>query len=281
MEATPAELGLRDVRGPSALSGGWRHFLRLSWRLARTDFSLRYHGSALGYLWSLISPLLYFGVLYLAFTRVLRFGGQVEHYAAMLLFNLMLFQFFAEATTRAVTSIVAQESLVRKTEFPRLAVPFSLVLSSLVSLGFNLIVVLGYAIASGVPVRATWLLLPVIVLALLVFTTGCSVLLSSLYVRFRDVDQIWTVLTRALVYITPVILPLELYPHSWRWVLGIDPLTPILVEARRWIIDPSAPSFDDLLGRGAILLPAAVLLATCLVAIWHFNREAPMAAEDL
>ena len=281
MEARAADYGLRDVQGPSALSGGWRRFLRLSWRMARTDFSLRYHGSVLGYLWSLISPLLYFGVLYLAFTRVLRIGGTIDHYAAMLLFNLMLFQFFSEASSRAVTSIVAQESLVRKTEFPRLAVPVSLVFSSLVSLGFNLIVVIGYALASGVQVRATWLLLPVIVLALSVFTAGCSILVSSLYVRFRDVDQIWTVFTRALVYLTPVILPLELYPHSWRWLLALDPLTPILVESRRWIIDPSAPSFGDLMGTGAILAPAAVLVAICVVAMWHFNREAPRVAEDL
>ena len=127
MEARAADLGLEEVHGPSALSGGWRRFGHLSWRMAKTDFALRYQGSVLGYLWSLLNPVLYFGVLYLAFTRVIRIGDRVDDYPAMLLFDMMLFQFLAEATSRSVTSIVSRESLVRKTEFPRLAVPASLV----------------------------------------------------------------------------------------------------------------------------------------------------------
>jgi ABC-2 type transport system permease protein len=281
MEVGGADAQLQEVHGPSALSGGWRRFLRLSWQLARTDFSLRYHGSVLGYLWSLISPLLYFGVLYLAFTRVIRIGGRVPDYPAILLFNVMLFQFFAEGTGRAVTSIVTRESLMRKTEFPRLAVPVSLVFSALLSLGLNMIIVIGYVLAIGIPVRSTWLMLPVLVLALSVFTAALAILLSSLYVRFRDVEQIWTVATRALVYMAPVILPFEFYPESWRGFLAIDPLVPILVEARHWIIDPNAPTFSELTSPGAIAAPAGLLVALCATAIWHFNREAPRVAEDL
>ena len=281
MEARTADLQLHKVRGPSALSGGWRRFIRLSWHLARTDFNLRYHGSVLGYLWSLLNPLLYFGVLYLAFTRVIRIGGRVEDYPALLLFNLTLFLFYAEATGRAVTSIVARESLVRRTEFPRLAVPVSMVLSALMTLGFNMIIVIGYLLLAGTPVTATWLLLPVLILGVAVFAAGSSILLSALYVRYRDTNQIWTVVTRALVYMAPVLLPLEFYPDSWREWLSINPLVPILVEARHWIIDPTAPTFADLTNAGTIFAPIAFLIGVWVVAIWYFNREAPNVAEDL
>jgi ABC-2 type transport system permease protein len=281
MEARTAELELQKVRGPSALSGGWRRFFRLSWQLARTDFSLRYHGSVLGYIWSLLNPLLYFGVLYLAFTRVIRIGGRVEDYPAILLFNLMLFLFFAEATSRAVTSIVAGENLVRKTEFPRLAVPVSIVFSALVTLAFNMIIVIGYILVIGNPVRETWLLLPVVIFGVALFAGGAAILLSALYVRYRDTSQIWTVCTRALVYMAPVILPFELYPKSWRAPLSIDPLVPILVEARHWIIDPNAPTFAELTSPGWILVPTALLVLLWAAAIWYFNKEAPNVAEDL
>jgi ABC-2 type transport system permease protein len=281
MEARAADIGLHKVRGPSALSGGWRRFIRLSWHLARTDFHLRYHGSVLGYLWSLLNPLLYFGVLYLAFTRVIRIGGRVEDYPAILLFNLMLFLYFAEATSRAVTSIVARENLVRKTEFPRLAVPVSMVFSALVTLAFNMIIVIGYILLIGTPVRATWLLLPVVIFGVALFAGGAAILLSALYVRYRDTNQIWTVCTRALVYMAPVILPFELYPESWRIPLSIDPLVPILVEARHWIIDPNAPTFAELTSPGVIAAPIALLVVLWATAIWYFNREAPNVAEDL
>ena len=277
-----AALELRPVRGPSALSGGWKRCWRLIWQMARTDFVLRYHGSVLGYVWSLLSPLLMFGVIYFAFTQIVRIGAGVEDYPAMLLFNLMLFQFFAEATSRSVTSMVAGENLVRRMEFPRLAVPMSVVLASTLSLGLNLIVVAGFAIASGVEVRWTWLLLPVLLLALYTLTVSLSLLLSSLYVRFRDVDQIWSVVSRALFYLSPVIFPVELYPDAFKPLLVSNPLSPILIEGRVWMIDPDAPTFAEVAGGiGHILVPVGIVLALCAYGAAYFNREAPRIAEEL
>ena len=197
--AEPAALELRTIRGPSAFGGDSRRFWNLVRLTAAADFKTRYLSSWLGYAWSLLRPLLFFGVLYLVFTRVIRFGDQVENYAALLLFNIMLFQFFQDATGSAVRCVVQRESLVRKMQFPRIVVPLSVVLNASMTALMNLVAALLLIIAIGVEPRWTWLLLPVILAALLVFTTGVSLALAALYPRFRDVEQIWTVASRALL----------------------------------------------------------------------------------
>jgi ABC-2 type transport system permease protein len=281
-ESAAAAVELRDIRGPSVLGGGWRRFWRLSWRMARTDFVLRYHGSVLGYAWSLMNPLLLFGVLYLAFTEVLRFGDQIDYFPALLLLNLMLFQFFSEVTSRSVISIVTSENLVRKMEFPRLAVPISLVLAGTLTLLLDLVVVFGYVIASGVPVRPTWLLFPVLLLVLYALTVGFSLLLSSLYVRYRDVAQVWIVATQALLYSSAVIFPLDFIPESLRSVLALNPLVWVFTQTRAWIIDPNAPSFIDVMETPTTLVGAAfVFVGVIALGVWTFIREAPRAAEEL
>jgi ABC-2 type transport system permease protein len=273
---------LAEIRGPSALSGDTRRFWRLVWHLSRTEFVLKYKGSFFGYVWSLLSPLLLFGVLYLAFTRILRFGQGVENYAAVLLLNLMLFQFFADSTSKAMGSIVGGEGLVRKMDFPRFAIPLSVVVAASFTLGLDLIVVLGYMLISGVAVTTTWLLLPVLILWLAVFAVGASLLLSALFVYFRDTAQIWAVLTRVMFYASPILFPIELFPSGWKSALLLNPLAPLFTQARVWMVDPSAPSFSQAMG-GAIywIYPMLVLVTIVLLGFWVFEREAPKVAEQL
>jgi ABC-2 type transport system permease protein len=277
-----AEPVLRDIRGPSAFGADAARFRRLLWYMAKTEFRLKYQGSVFGYLWSLVSPLLLFGVLYLVFTRVVRFGNDVQHFPAVLLLNIMLFQFFADASSRAVFSIVQREDVVRKMEFPRVVIPLSIVLATSFTLALDLVVVIGFILAIGVPVTATWLLWPVLVLWIYVFTIGASVLVSTLFVRFRDIAQIWTVLTRVMFYGSPVLFPISLFPAGWKAVLLLNPLAPLFTESRVWIVDPSAPSFSEAMG-GAIywLYPSLVFVSVIVLGFWLFQREAPRAAEEL
>jgi ABC-2 type transport system permease protein len=270
------------IRGPSAFGGDPRRFLHLLWLTAAADFKTRYLSSWLGYAWSLLRPLLFFGVLYLVFTRVIRFGGQVENYAALLLFNIMLYQFFQDATTSAVRCVVQRENLVRKMQFPRVVVPLSVVVNASLTALMNLIAAFAIIVAIGVEPRWTWLLLPVILAALLVFTTGVSLALAALYPRFRDVEQIWTVAVRALFYATPILYPIEFVPESWRIVVAANPLTPLFEQARIWVIDPSAPSLAETAGSAAaLLIPVAIFIGACVVGLWLFEREAPRVAEAL
>jgi ABC-2 type transport system permease protein len=277
-----APLELREVGGPSALGGGWRRAGELLYLIAATDFKKHYFGTALGYLWSIARPLMLFGVLLAVFTQVFRVGSEVPHYPVLLLLNIVLFGFFQEATGVAVTSIAAQEGVVRKTQFPRLVIPLAVVLTTLFNLGLNLVVVLVFLLASGVTPEWTWLLAPFVLVALIVLTTAVSMLVSSLYPRFRDLAIIWTVLSTVLFYGSPVLYPLEKVPATLRDIVMLNPLASILELARKWIVDPSAPSPAALAGGWWKLLPAvAIFTATCVLAVWVFQREAPRIAEEL
>jgi ABC-2 type transport system permease protein len=279
---TDASLPLRDVRGPSALGGGWRRALELLYLIAVTDFKRTYFGTVLGYLWSLARPLMLFGVLLAVFTQVFRLGSQVPHYPVLLLLNVVLFGFFSEATTTAVTSIVNQESVVRKTQFPRLVIPLAVVLTSVFNLALNLVVVFVFILAFGVGPMWTWLLFGVVLALLLIITIAVSMIVASLFPRFRDMAIIWTVASTVLFYATPVLYPIDVVPDTLRDVIVLNPLTSLFELARLWIIDPSAPGPASAAGGFVHLLPAiAIYVATCVFAVWIFNREAPRIAEAL
>jgi len=273
---------LRDVRGPSALGGGWRRALDLLHLMAVTEFKKTYFGTALGYLWSLARPLMLFAVLLAVFTQVFRLGSDVPNYPVLLLFNIVLFGFFQEATVTAVGSIVGQEGVVRKTQFPRLVIPLAVVLTSLFNLTLNLLVVFLFILGFGITPAWTWLLFPIVLVLLLVFTVAVSMIVSSLFPRFRDVAIIWTVLATVLFYGTPVLYPLEAVPETLREIILVNPLAPLFGLARTWVIDPDAPGPVDAAGGFApLLIPIALYVATCVFAVWVFRREAPRIAEEL
>jgi ABC-2 type transport system permease protein len=282
MTAGGATSQLRDVRGPSALGGGWRRALELLYLIAVTEFRRTYLGTALGYLWSLARPLLLFAVLLTVFTQAFQLGDRVAHYPQLLLLNIVLFTFFQEATSQAVTSILAQEAVVRKTQFPRLVIPLAVVLTSLFNLGMNLIVVVAFMLVAGVTPLWTWLLFPLILLALFTLTTAVATLLSALYPRFRDTAIIWGVAVTALFYATPVLYPLEIVSGRLRELLALSPLTPVFELARKWIVDPGAPGPAETAGGSVrLLVPLALFLVVAALAAWVFNREAPRIAEEL
>lgn len=273
---------LRDVPGPSALGGGWRRSLELLYLIAVTDFKKHYLGTVFGYLWSIARPLMLFGVLLAVFTQVFRVGSEVPHYPVLLLLNIVLFGFFQEATGAAVTSIVGQEAVVRKTQFPRLVIPLAVVLTSIFNLALNLVVVFVFVLAFGVDPTWTWLLLPVIVGLLVVLTTAVSMIVSSLFPRFRDMAIIWTVVSTMLFYASPVLYPIDKVPGTLRDIILLNPLAPLLELARKWVIDPAAPGPAAVAGgRLQLLVPAALFVVVCALAGWLFAREAPRIAEAL
>ncbi len=273
---------LRDVAGPSALGGGPRRFFDLLYLISVNDFKKTYFGTVLGYLWSLLRPLALFAVLLFVFTKIFRIGSEVEFYPVLLLFNIVMISFFQEATMASVMSVVNQEGVVRKTHFPRLVIPLATVLTGLFNFCTNMVAVVIFMVAFGVAIVWTWLLFPLVVISLFILTLGVSMLLSSLYVRFRDVGIIWGVLVTALFYGTPVLYPLSIVPEQYHDIILINPLTPIFVEARHWIIDPAAPSAIEAAGGAVHLLPAFfIYVAVCVLGVWVFNREAPRIAEEL
>ncbi|MEA2397147.1 MAG: type transport system permease protein [Thermoleophilaceae bacterium] len=291
MSVDPVDLGAlgRPIKGPSALGGDGRRFFHLVWTLAVTEFKLRFFGSVLGYFWQLVRPLMLFGVLLLVFTQFVRLGPGTPDYAVVLLTDIVIFTFFADATGGCVSSLVDRENLVRKIQFPRMVVPLAVVLNAYFNLLLNIVVVFVFATigsssyAKDFTPRLSWLELPVLLLFLGVFVVGIGMLLSALYVRFRDMRPIWEVVSQALFYASPVIYPIEKIPEkALQPYVMANPLSTVLTQIRHAIIDPNAPNAADAIGgSGRLAIPAGIVVGVFVLGFWLFNREAPRIAEQL
>jgi ABC-2 type transport system permease protein len=282
VSAQPGALG-RPIRGPSALDGDLRRFTHLTRTLAVSDFRLRFFGSALGYFWQLMRPLLLFGVLYVVFTQAIKLGARVDFFPVVLLTSIVLYTFFGEATANAVTAVVDREQLVRKIQFPRLVIPTTAVVTATFNLALNLLVILVFALASGVRPNWRWVEVPFILLALFALAMGVAALLSALYVRFRDVKPMWDVALQILLYGSPVIYVIEtIESRQAQEIIMMNPLAAIIQQMRHALIDPSAPSAATAAGGWVrLLIPAGITLVLVLLGLWYFNREAPRIAEEL
>jgi ABC-2 type transport system permease protein len=279
-----------SVHGPSALSGDVRRFWSLTFTLARTEFKLRFFGSVLGYLWTLVRPLLLFGVIWVFFTKVGHVNNSkapgAKFYGAQLLGSIVLFQFFAEATTGAVRCMVDRENMLRKIHFPRLVIPASVVLLAMFNLVLNLLVVLIFALAAGVEPMLSWLELPLIIGGLVLLSAGVAMLLSAMFVHFRDVQPIWEVATQILFYASPVIISIE----TVRAKLGatalhiymLNPLAVIFQQFRHAMITHNTISAGQALGSWAALLePLAIVTGIFIIGFAVFDRSAARIAENL
>ena len=269
-------------RGPSALGDDLRRFWSLTFTLAATDFKLRFFGSVLGYLWSLMRPLMLFGVIYVVFTEVVRFGAGVEHYPVYLLTSIVLFTFFAEATSRGVTSLIERENLLRKIRFPRLVIPLSVALAALFNLLANMIAVFVFVFISGIEPRPDWVQVPLLIAMLVVLSTGVTMLVSALYVRFRDMQPIWEVTLQLLFYASPVLYVITFVPEDFRKIAASNPIATILTQMRHALIDENAPTAPTVLGGWVeLLIPVGIVAAIFAVGFWVFFRETPRIAENL
>jgi ABC-2 type transport system permease protein len=295
MVETPGKV--RDY-GPNAFGDDLRRFVNLTLTLANTDFKLTYFGSALGYVWSLMQPLLLFGVLLFVFTKIFHVGKNIPHYGVMLLAAIIFWTFFLTVTTNCVTCLLAREGLLRKMRFPRLVIPVGVCVTALYTLVLNLVPVILFAIFSGVYPTWSWFELPLLVIPLAMLSVGAGMILACLYVRFRDILPIWSVTSQILFYGSPVIYPALEYggsdSHSASGygtigtlghVLMCNPLAAILTQMRKALVggpdnlNPSAAYAID--GAVHLLIPLFFVVAIFALGVWFFNREAPRISENL
>lgn len=273
---------LREVKGPSAFGGSPRRFWELLWLTSVTEFRVRYANTVLGYVWTIVQPLIFFGVIFMVLREVLRFGAGVENYALILVLGIVMFQYFSQATARGVRSVSAKERMVRKMQFPRIIIPLSVSLTAAFTLLLNLVAVFALFLVTGLEPRWSWLLLSVVVLGLVLLTTALAMILSVAYVRSEDTAEGWSLVSRMLFYASPILYPIELVPDSFRSIVAANPLAPLLEQARVWVIDPSAPNAVEAAGLvGGLLVPIGLIVAICAFALWLFEREAPRVAEAL
>ncbi len=273
--------GIARRHGPTAFGDDMRRFVNLTVTLAKTEFKLRYFGSVLGYLWSLMRPLLFFGVLFVVYTQILKMHATIKPYAVYLLTGIIIWTFFMEATSAAVPCLVAREGLLRKMRFPRLVIPLSVALTALFNLATNLIVVVVFALALGCYPRLSWLEMPVLILLMAMLAVGAGSLLSVLYVRFRDMQPIWEVLSQVLFYGAPIIYAAASY-GSYAHLAMLNPIAMIMTQMGRAFVDPSAPSAAFYIGGTVrLLIPLAIIAGVLGLGLWFFNREAPRIAENI
>lgn len=279
--------------GPAAIEDDARRFASLTLTLATTDFKLRYFGSVLGYLWSLMRPLLMFGVLYVVFTQVFSLGKGVPHYPVYLLTSIILWTFFVETTTNNVQSLVAREGLLRKMRFPRLVIPLSVALVALFNLGMNMIAVVVFALANGVYPKVSWLEMPLLILLIAILAVGIGMLLSALYVRYRDIQPIWDVASQALFYASPVIYTALQY-KGLKHLAMFNPIGAILTQMHfiwvgggtlvsngQRVLYPVHDAATTAGGSLRLLVPLGIIFGVFALGLWFFNREAPRIAENL
>jgi ABC-2 type transport system permease protein len=278
------------IVGPTAMGNDAGRFWRLAWTLAITDFKLRFFGSALGYLWQIIRPLALFGVIYFVFDLFVGIGAGVD-YPVSLLLGIVLYTFFAECTTGSVRSLVNREPLVRKIDFPRLAVPVAVLITATINVGLNLIPVLIFLLASGGTPMLSWIFFPLAVAFVGLFGFGVATLLSSLFVRFRDIEPIWDVIIQAMFYASAIFFPLQTigsklpgwFPQIWAFRLILaNPFAAALQEARHLLISPTYPTPGATMGGTVwVLIPVGIALGALILGFRVFCRIAPTIAEDL
>ncbi len=271
--------------GPSAFGGDVRRFIELTLTLARSEFKLRYFGSALGYAWSLMRPLLFFGVLYLFFTKAVRIT-KAPHYGVYLLTGVVFWNFLAEATGTAVNCMVTREGLLRKVRFPRMVVPLSVSLTATFNLTMNLIAVFAWTVASGIDPRIGWLELVPTALGFIVLASGIAMLLSVLYVRFRDVAPIWEVTLQVWFYGSPIMYLASAYAHfghTFRQIAMVNPVATMLTQLSHDFIGSGAYASASTRAGGIwpVVLAVAAIPVLFAVGLWVFAREAPRIAEEL
>jgi ABC-2 type transport system permease protein len=259
-----------------------RRFWELTWMLAVTDWRLRFYGSALGYAWTLARPFAFFAVIYVVFTEIAGIGDDIKDYGICILVSMVLFQFFAEATNGSVTAIVRRENLLRKMRFPRMAIPLSTTLTALMNLAATFVAVALFAAVTGVYPTWRWLELPLLIAVLAVLAVGTGLLLSVLYVRYRDVEPIWEVATQILFYASPILYVATMVPDDYERLYLLNPLSAILTQVRHAVVDPTAPTAAELIGgAGWLLIPLGIAVLVLVLGLWVFRREAPRLAENL
>lgn len=245
--------------------------------LARTEFKLKYAGSVLGYFWSLAKPLLYFSVLWLVFGRL--FHSNVPHFPLYLLIGIVLYTFLADAVALTLPSIVIRGSVLRRIAFPSVIIPVATTFSSALTFLLNCLAIVGFIAVSGIAPHLNWLLLIPLVVELYLFVLGLSLVFSSLYVRFRDVGQIWEVLATVILFTSSIMYPIRILPHWGRVASSCNPLVQVIQDSRRLILASDARE-EALVGLYVSrAVPLAIVAAVVALGFWLHHRESPRFPE--
>lgn len=255
--------------------------------LVITDFKIRYQGSALGYAWSLLKPLMLFAIMYVVFVHFLRFGQGIEHFAVSLLLGLVLWTFFTEATNQGMQAIVSRGDIIRKINFPKYIIVVSGTISALINLVLNLIVVFIFMLFDGVELSWSVLLLPVSILMIYILSLGLAFFLSATFVKYRDIGHLWEVFLQGLFYATPIIYPLQMVIDTAGVFAGqllmLNPIAVLIQSARANVVGGGDMIQASQLFSNPFYLafPYLVVIAIVVLAAIYFKKAESKFAEQV
>ena len=271
--------------GGRATSGAG-YYLRVMRVVGAIDFKARYNDAALGYAWSLVKPLAYFGVLWLVFAHLLRTANATEDFTLFLLIGILLFLYFVDSVSVMLPSIVTQGPTLRRLAFPPILIPLSATVTVGITFCANLLALGAFVAVSKVSPTIEWLLVVPLLFELYLFTVGLGLLLSALYVRFRDVSQVWELAAQLLFFACAIFYPVGILPDWAQKVAFLNPFVQIMQDIRHVVLGgPSGPydlsAADVFAGAGGRLIPIAIVAALFIGSLLFFRREGRYFAERL
>lgn len=252
--------------------------------LVVSDFRLRYQGSLLGYLWSLLRPLMLFGTLYVVFVYIFNInkGNVMPHFPSYLLLGVIVWTFFTEATMGGLNAITGRGDLVKKVNIPKYVIVFSTIASALVNFLLNLIVLFIFMVSDHVDPRLTMLVFPLLIIELITLCLGIAFLLSALYVKFRDLSHIWEVILQIMFYGTPILYLFQMAPTGLAKIMSINPMAQIIQDMRAMLITPETLTtkevYSSQIGR---IVPMLLVLMVLILSARYFKRSSASFAEEL
>ncbi len=257
----------------------------LIWQMVVADFRVKYQGSVLGYLWTLLNPLFMFGILYFVFTVAFPLGKGIEYYPAYLILGLVMWNFFLEAVVTGMGSIVGHGDMIRKVSIPKYTIVISSTVMALINFILNLTVVAIVMIL--VKVDLTWnvLYFPLVILEMFIFATGLGFLFSALLVKFRDMTNIWDIVSQALFYLSPLLwLPHVIANQSSEYMLKVLMLNPLaqIIQDARWALitdQTQTPYYVNGLWLGRVL-PIAIVIVIAIISYVYFHKQSKNFAEE-
>jgi len=248
-----------------------RRFWYLVLEFAMKDFKIRYTHSVLGYAWSILNPLIFSVLYYFVFSVFLRFD--VPNYPGYLLLGIILWTFFSEGSSNGIASLLGRAGIITKVALPREVVVFAAILNAFITLSISLFILSAMLWLVGTPFSWTVLTMPVTIIDLVLITTGISLLLAPLQVRYHDIGYLWGVAVQIGFWLTPIIYLDSFVPPRWHWLFIYNPMARIVTQGREALVYRSWP------GGLAMLQTSAFALVLLLVGWWVFRRMQPRLLE--
>jgi len=251
--------------------------------LVRTDFKLRYQASTLGYLWSILSPLFLFAILYIVFDKFLGIGKGIEHFPVYLLLGIVLWRFFTEATNNGLKAIIQRGSLIRKINFPKYIIVVSGTVSSFINLLINLGVVLVFILINNVELTWSALLIFPLIIELYVFALSIAFLLSAMNVFFRDISYLWDIFLQAAFYATPILYPVAFILNKSELAAQIvlfNPVAQVIQDSRFALVTKNTDTLWSISNNAITqMVPFVIIVITLIAASLYFKKKSKLFAE--